>query len=166
LYSINRHLYYIKVAKTPSRKLISRIKKEDHMVQATPALYFVQSGDSLFKIAQDFYGDGNKWHQIYDYCNRQVIGPNPDHILPGEALYIPAMTGAPVVKTCTVTVSHLNARAAPNTQSAPLGAGFPQDTVLTFFEVVNGENVQGNPRWGHSEQHYYFWLGGTDHPNG
>lgn len=134
------------------------------MSQPTPAIYHVQPGDSLFSIAQHFYGDGNQWHQIYDYCNRQVIGPDPNLIRPGEVLYIPVL--APVVKTCTVTVPHLRARTAPNSQSAPVGAGFPQGTVLTFFEVVNGENVDGNPCWGHSDQGYYFWLGGTDHPNG
>ena len=136
------------------------------MAQATPGSnYTVQPGDTLSGIAQRFYGDGNKYHQIYDYCNRQVIGPDPNLIRPGEVLYIPAI--APVVKTCTVTSSiGLRHRAAPNTQSAEVGQASPQGTVLTFFEVVNGQNVDGNPRWGHSDQGYYFWLGGTDHPNG
>lgn len=134
------------------------------MSQPTPAIYHVQPGDSLFSIAQHFYGDGNQWHQIYDYRNSQVIGPDPNLIRPEEVLYIPAI--APIVKTCTVTVDHLRARGAPNTQSAPVGAGFPRGTVLTFSQVVIGENVDGNPRWGHSDQGYYFWLGGTDHPNG
>ena len=71
------------------------------MAQGTPAIYTVQPGDTLSSIAQRFYGDGNKYHQIYDYCNRQVIGPDPNLIRPGEVLYIPAI--APVVKTCTVT---------------------------------------------------------------
>jgi LysM repeat protein len=127
------------------------------------AIYTVQSGDTLWAIAQHFYGDGRKWRQIYDYCNSQVIGPDPDRIYPGEVLYIPAM--APVVKTCTVTVEHLNARDAPNTQHPPVG-GFDRGTVLTYFQVVIGQDVQGNKHWGHSDQHYYFWLGGTDHPNG
>ena len=133
------------------------------MAQGTPAIYTVQPGDTLSGIAQRFYGDGNKYHQIYDYCNRQVIGPDPNLIRPGEVLYIPAI--APVVKTCTVTVPDLRARPAPNTQPPVLHV-FPQGTVLTFFEVVNGQNVLGNPLWGHSDQGYYFWLGGTDHPNG
>jgi hypothetical protein len=135
------------------------------MAQATPVIYTVQPGDSLFSIAQRFYNDGNQWHKIYDYANKQVIGSNPDLIRPGEVLYIPQIV--PIVpKTCTVTASDgLNARAAPNTQP-PVLHSFTQGTVLTFFEVVNGQNVQGNPHWGHSDQGYYFWLGGTDHPNG
>ena len=132
------------------------------MAQPTPGLYTVQPGDSLFAIAQRFYGDGNQWHRIYDYCNKQVIGQDPNLIRPGEVLYIPPIVP---LKTCTVTSPRLRARAAPNTQSAILHS-FPQGTVLTFFEVQQGENVDGNSNWGHSDQGYYFWLGGTDHPNG
>jgi hypothetical protein len=150
------------LARTPSRKLISRTKKEDHMAQATISIYTVQPGDTLSSIAQHFYGDGNQWHKIYDYCNKQVIGPDPNLIRPGEVFYIPPIG----LKTCTVTSSiGLKARAAPNTQCPELDV-FPQGTVLNFFEVQQGQNVGGNSNWGHSYQGYYFWLGGTDHPNG
>src|SRR5947209_6646760 len=149
------------LARTPSPKLISRTNKEDHMAQATPGSnYSVQQGDTLSGIAQQAYGDGNQWQVIYN-ANTQVIGNDPNLLRPGEVLYIP-----PINKTCTVTSSiGLNARAAATSQSAKINS-FPPGTVLTFFEVVNGQNVQGNPRWGHSDQGYYFWLGGTDHPNG
>jgi len=50
--------------------------------------YTVKSGDSLSKIAKHFYGDGNKWHQIYE-ANRDKI-KNPDLIHPGQELTIPA----------------------------------------------------------------------------
>lgn len=63
---------------------------------------------------------------------------------------------------CTVTVDELNIRAQPTSQSA-LVATYPRGTILNFVEVVNGENVDGNPHWGHSEQGHYFWLGGTDY---
>jgi nucleoid-associated protein YgaU len=29
--------------------------------------YTVKAGDTLWGIAQELYGDGNKWHQIFDY---------------------------------------------------------------------------------------------------
>lgn len=135
------------------------------MAQPTPAIYTVHDGDTLSGIAQRFYGDGTQWHRIYDYCNKQVIGSNPDVIRAGEVLYIPQIVPI-VTKTCKITFSNLNVRAAPNTQSTIID-NFPHGTVLTFFEVKIGENVDGNnPRWGHSDQGYYFWLGGTDHPNG
>ena len=126
--------------------------------------YTVQPGDSLFSIAQQAYGDGNQWQKIYD-ANKQVIGNDPNLIRPGEVLYIPPIT-PPQPKTCKVTVANgLNVRAAPTSQSN-LIASYPAGTVLNYIEVVNGENVDGNPRWGHSQQGHYFWMGGTDHPNG
>jgi len=50
--------------------------------------YTVKSGDSLSKIAKHFYGDGAKWHQIYE-ANRDKI-KNPDLIHPGQELTIPS----------------------------------------------------------------------------
>lgn len=49
--------------------------------------YTVKSGDSLSKIAKHFYGDGSKWHRIYE-ANRDKI-KNPDLIHPGQELAIP-----------------------------------------------------------------------------
>lgn len=49
--------------------------------------YTVKSGDSLSKIAKHFYGDGNKWHRIYE-ANRDKI-KNPDLIHPGQEFTIP-----------------------------------------------------------------------------
>jgi nucleoid-associated protein YgaU len=50
--------------------------------------YTVQPGDSLSGIARRFYGDPNRWREIYD-ANRQVIGNDPDLILPGQVFQIP-----------------------------------------------------------------------------
>ena len=125
--------------------------------------YTVQPGDTLSGIAQQAYGDGNQWQIIYN-ANTQVIGNNPNLIRPGEVLYIPPLA-PPQPKACRVTVNSLNIRSAPTSQSN-LVASYPLGTALNFVQVVIGENVGGNPRWGHSQQGHYFWLGGTDHPNG
>ena len=50
--------------------------------------YTVKSGDSLSKIAKHFYGDGNKWHRIYE-ANKDKI-KNPDLIHPGQEFTIPS----------------------------------------------------------------------------
>lgn len=50
--------------------------------------YTVVSGDSLYKIAKQSYGDGSKWQTIYD-ANKSVIGGNPNLIYPGQVLAIP-----------------------------------------------------------------------------
>jgi nucleoid-associated protein YgaU len=49
--------------------------------------YIVKSGDSLSKIAKQFYGDANKWKRIHA-ANKDKI-PNPDLIHPGLQLTIP-----------------------------------------------------------------------------
>ena len=53
----------------------------------TDQLYVVQSGDSLWKIAKRFYGEGNRWKRIYE-ANREVI-KDSDVIHPGQHLRIP-----------------------------------------------------------------------------
>jgi nucleoid-associated protein YgaU len=50
--------------------------------------YTVKKGDSLSKIARQFYGDGSKWKQIHA-ANADKI-PNPDLIHPGLELTIPS----------------------------------------------------------------------------
>ena len=49
--------------------------------------YTVNKGDTLSKIAKEFYGSANRWHEIYD-ANRDQIS-NPDLIQPGWVLKIP-----------------------------------------------------------------------------
>ncbi len=49
--------------------------------------YEIQKGDSLWKIADKFYGDGNKYKKIFE-DNREVI-KDPDKIFPGQKIRIP-----------------------------------------------------------------------------
>jgi nucleoid-associated protein YgaU len=50
-----------------------------------PRTYTVVSGDTLWAIAERFYGDGNKYQQIV-----QASGiANPDLIHPGQVVTIP-----------------------------------------------------------------------------
>lgn len=52
--------------------------------------YVVKSGDSLYKIAKYFYGDGNQFHKIF-YANKDKI-KNPSLIYPGQILVIPTIS--------------------------------------------------------------------------
>jgi nucleoid-associated protein YgaU len=49
--------------------------------------YTVVKGDSLSKIAKQFYGNANQWKRIYE-ANKDVI-KNPDLIYPGQTFKIP-----------------------------------------------------------------------------
>ncbi len=52
--------------------------------------YEVKSGDTLSKIAKQFYGDANKYHQIFE-ANRPML-KDADEIYPGQKLRIPGAT--------------------------------------------------------------------------
>jgi nucleoid-associated protein YgaU len=51
------------------------------------AEYTVQSGDTLWKISQDVYGDGSKYMKIFE-ANTGLL-KSPDQIFPGQVLVIP-----------------------------------------------------------------------------
>ncbi len=108
----------------------------------------------------DLRGDSSEaaWRRIYD-VNRQVIS-DPNHISPGELIYIPALF--PFRTLCNVIVNTLNVRTAPTSQSS-LVASYPRGTVLNYVDIVLGDAVGNLPLWGRSEQGHYFWLGGTDY---
>ena len=49
--------------------------------------YTVKSGDTLSKIAKDFYGDASKYPVIFE-ANKPMLS-DPDKIYPGQTLRIP-----------------------------------------------------------------------------
>ena len=49
--------------------------------------YTVQAGDTLWAIAQEMYGSGNKYMKIFE-ANTSILD-NPDKIFPGQKLVIP-----------------------------------------------------------------------------
>ena len=51
--------------------------------------YTVQTGDSLAKIAEVYYGSQEHWNKIYQ-ANTEMIGSNPHEIQVGLVLDIPA----------------------------------------------------------------------------
>lgn len=59
--------------------------------QAAPAapsqFYTVASGDTLSKIAKQFYGDANRYSAIFE-ANKPML-KDPDEIYPGQVLRIP-----------------------------------------------------------------------------
>ena len=63
----------------------SQIEIEDEAPQAQ--IYEVKSGDTLSKIAKEFYGDAMKYPVIFE-ANKPMLS-DPDKIYPGQALRIP-----------------------------------------------------------------------------
>jgi nucleoid-associated protein YgaU len=54
--------------------------------------YTVKAGDTLSKIAKQYYGNANKYPTIFE-ANRPML-QNPDKIYPGQVLRIPAAPGS------------------------------------------------------------------------
>ncbi|XAL99232.1 LysM peptidoglycan-binding domain-containing protein [Phycisphaeraceae bacterium D3-23] len=54
--------------------------------------YTVQPGDNLYRIAQRFYNDAEKWDVIYNH-NRDTIGDDPAKLREGMTLVIPPAVG-------------------------------------------------------------------------
>ncbi|WP_454851625.1 5'-nucleotidase C-terminal domain-containing protein [Rhizobium binxianense] len=53
---------------------------------ATPSSHVIAAGDTLWDLAEQFYGDGALWHRISDANGN----PNPRRLLVGKELQIPA----------------------------------------------------------------------------
>ena len=69
---------------------VANVNDELHVAQTEAApsqWYTVQSGDTLSKIARQFYGDPNKYMLIFE-SNRPMLS-DPDKIYPGQMLRIP-----------------------------------------------------------------------------
>ncbi|MEM9414451.1 MAG: LysM peptidoglycan-binding domain-containing protein [Planctomycetota bacterium] len=54
--------------------------------------YTVRAGDNLYRIAQRFYNDAEKWDIIYNH-NRDLIGDDPGKLREGMTLVIPPAVG-------------------------------------------------------------------------
>ena len=67
-------------------------KKAPAAETATETTYKVSSGDTLWKIADKLYGDGEKWKVIYE-ANKDKLS-SPGTIIPGQELIIPASGGS------------------------------------------------------------------------
>lgn len=55
--------------------------------EAASQFYTVKSGDTLSRIAKEFYGEANKYPQIFE-ANKPML-KDPDKIYPGQMLRIP-----------------------------------------------------------------------------
>jgi len=60
------------------------------VAEAEARLYTVQKGDSLSKIAKQYYGDPMKYPVVFE-ANKPMLD-NPDLIYPGQVLRIPVET--------------------------------------------------------------------------
>jgi LysM repeat protein len=121
--------------------------------------YTVQSGDTLWGIAQRAYNDPEDWDTIYD-ANKGIIGNNPNLIYPGQRLQIPSQsdpnkkkpiptpaptTHAPPPTTPTPlppTTPTPTPPPPPTTQAPKQGEGEDDDSPLDWIEHELGEKKE------------------------
>lgn len=63
--------------------------------------YTVQSGDTLWKIAVKFFGNGNEWRKIYE-ANKDILS-SPDRIYAGQILKIGMSAINTTISSITIT---------------------------------------------------------------
>ena len=68
-------------------KVIEEKHELESAVKVSEKDYVIKSGDTLWAIAKDNYGDGKQWTRIYEY-NKDVIA-NPDRPKRGTRIKIP-----------------------------------------------------------------------------
>jgi outer membrane protein OmpA-like peptidoglycan-associated protein len=66
---------------------IEVVQKLEGEIKVDTKEYIIQKNDTLWKIAQKEYGDGNQWRRIYDF-NKEKI-KNPNKLRSGQKILIP-----------------------------------------------------------------------------
>lgn len=112
--------------------------------QEIPGTHTVVDGDTLWDLAQEFYGNPFDWRRIWDANRSQIEDPNL--ILPGQVFTIPDGQSAEVTEVVVVTPETPEAPEAPE---APAQASMASQRTVFFADtsriqagVVRGSELQ------------------------
>jgi LysM repeat protein len=116
-------------------------RAESSVKQAASQTYVVKPGDTLWSIAQRFYGDPFKWRAIYD-ANQEISNPNV--IDPGQQLTIPGASSTPSTDAVSASPVHQEVLSGPMAyiQQAANATGLPLAVVKAqnYVESAYGTN--------------------------
>jgi LysM repeat protein len=121
-------------------ELDSSVKPVKPVKPASPAkVYVVQAGDSLWSIAQRFYGNPLMWSHIYHANQSQIHDPNL--IYQGQKLTIPP-AGTTSSRTSSSAASASNSRAGTSSSSATRArASSPSSTTGYIQQAAQGTGL-------------------------
>jgi LysM repeat protein len=115
-----------------------------HVDRATRT-YTVRHGDTLFGIAQRFYGHGRYWHWVYR-ANRSKIS-DPDLIFAGQVLTIPnhpQSASADPPATGSADVNSGSQGGSQQTQQASAGTQSQSSSSASLSSAVQQDIASGN----------------------
>jgi LysM repeat protein len=122
--------------KTTTLHLDTVLRQAD---QATRT-YTVRAGDTLFGIAQRFYGHGRYWHTLYT-ANKSKIG-DPDLIYIGQVLLIPGKPQDPAADATDAADVQGGGHAQAETQSRSSSSGSSASLAADVQkDIANGNNL-------------------------
>lgn len=130
----------------PRYLLASLVRPFSQYHPATSRVYTVQTGDCLWNLAIQFYGNGLKWRKIYR-DNLSVVGSDPNLIYPGQKLTIVSATqDVPVSPPVTVgggdpPPSH---DSVVNDPPPSAGANPLRDLNFSWERIDEGQDLGGN----------------------
>jgi LysM repeat protein len=122
-------------------ELTSSVKPVKPVKPAPPArVYVVRAGDTLWSIAQRFYGNPLMWSHIY-YANESQIN-NPNEIHEGQKLTIPGTgTNNATTSAANSATSATNSAAANAPSAAPAQARSPSSVTGYIQQAARGTRL-------------------------
>jgi LysM repeat protein len=112
-----------------------------HADQATRT-YTVRHGDTLFGIAQRFYGHGRYWHSLYQ-ANRSKIS-HPDLIFAGQVLTIPGHPRAASADPPATGTTGVTSGSQGGSQQTSTGAQSQSSSSASLSSAVQKDIASGN----------------------
>lgn len=131
---------------TSSSSTAKASSKRSAKTSISGGTYTVKKGDSLWKIAKQFYGNGALYMKIYE-ANKNIIS-DPNKIYVGQVLTIPEYSGSKASTVSTTTQSKSSTSGSKTN---------PPFTILTSsYGVVKSNITTWNEAYG-----YYTANGGS-----